>query len=145
MKNCPDGQVRSELCLHHGHAFVAAAEKTCCMQRSRVPNRSLWSPEICYNTVPLCSAVVLCDCMQTNEHLSRLQLLATVGWKCGCQPFSCPRSQKCDATAERRLVRHVCLRNPLPPYSFWQFASMQSLPEAWRCLRATVSSTSSAL
>ena len=39
-----------------------------------------------------------------------IELLATVGWKCGCQPFSCRCSQ--NVTAERRFVRHTCLRHP---------------------------------
>ena len=34
-------------------------------------------------------------------------------------------------TAERRLVRHVCLRNPFPLFLL-EVCSMQSLPEAWR-------------
>ena len=33
-------------------------------------------------------------------------------------------------TAEKRFVRHVCLRNPFPPFLFGK-PSIQSLPEAW--------------
>ena len=33
-------------------------------------------------------------------------------------------------TAEKRFVRHVCLRNPFPPFLFG-IPSIQSLPEVW--------------
>ena len=33
-------------------------------------------------------------------------------------------------TAENRFVRHVCLRNPFPPFLFG-IPSIQSLPEVW--------------
>ena len=52
-----------------------------------------------------------------------IQLLATVGWKCGFQPFSCPCST---------YLPFVKSKSPLPTRSF-------------RCLRAAAHSTSSAL
>ena len=64
------------LCInwwHHAHPFVAAAKKTSHMQRSRGSGRGVVVSKICYNTV--------------------IELLASVFWKWGCQPFSCRCSQ----------------------------------------------------
>ena len=62
-----------------------------------------------------------------QRRIVEIQLLASVGWKRGCQPFSCPCSLN---VMHCRKERHVCLRNPLPPFLFG-FRSIQSLPEAW--------------
>ena len=67
--------------------------------------------------------------VQTNEQLLEIEFLATVSWKWGCQPFTCPRL-KISLNAEKRFARHVCLRNPFPPFLFG-FRCIQSLPEAW--------------
>ena len=53
-------------------------------------------------------------------------LLASVGWKPGCQPFSCPWSE--NVTYCRKKICSTCLlRNPC---LLWNL-SLRSLPEAW--------------
>ena len=57
-----------------------------------------------------------------------VQLFAIVGWKWGCQPFSCRCSQ--NVTHCRKEVRSTCfLRNPFPPFLLG-IPSIHSLPEA---------------
>ena len=57
--------------------------------------------KICYNLL----IVLLCDCCK---------LLAFVGWKRGCQPFSCPRSQS--VTHCRKEIFHTCLSKESMPF-----------------------------
>ena len=59
-----------------------------------------------------------------------------MGWKRGCQPFSCPCSQNVTHCRNR-------LRNPFPLF-FWQFQASSPYQQL-RFLRAAVRSTSSAL
>ena len=59
------------------------------MQRSRGSDHGVVVSKICYNTVIVLS-VVLCDCCKP---VRKIELLATVSWTCGCQPFSCRCSQ----------------------------------------------------
>ena len=80
----------------------------------------------------LCSQLCYYVTAANQRAIVEIELLATVGWKWGCQPFSCPCSQMW-CTAEKRSMRHVCLMNPNSRHSFWEF------------LRAAVRSTSSAL
>ena len=70
-----------------------------------------------------------------------IELLAIVGWKWGCQPFSCPRSQ--NVTHCRNKICRACKEtNPAIPFG----NSKHPLPtRSLRFLRATVRSTSSAL
>ena len=60
-----------------------------------------------------------------------IELLATVGWKCGCQPFRCPCSQNV-TQCQTRFVGHVMFvfRNPFQPFLLG-IPSIQSLREAW--------------
>ena len=68
-----------------------------------------------------------------------IEFLATLGWKCSCQPFSCQCSLK--VTADRRFVRHACQRESMPFVK-----SKPPLPtRSLRFLRAAVRSSSSAL
>ena len=71
-----------------------------------------------------------------------IDLLATVGWKQGCQPsFQLKMLAKCDALPKRDLcifMRHVCLRNPCFCGNL-SFHSTRSL----RFLRAAARSTNS--
>ena len=80
----------------------------------------------------LCSQLCYYVTAANQRAIVEIELLATVGWKWSCQPFSCPCSQMW-CTAEKRSMRHVCLMNPNSRHSFWEF------------LRAAVRSTSSAL
>ena len=65
-----------------------------------------------------------------QRRIVEIQLLASVGWKCGCQPFSRRCSLNVTLPKGERFVWHVCLRNPFPQFLFG-FRSLQSLPEAW--------------
>ena len=76
----------------------------------------------------LCSQLCYYVTAANQRAIVEIELLATVGWKWGCQPFSCPCSQMW-CTSEKRSM----LRNPNSRHSFWEF------------LRAAVRSTSSAL
>ena len=52
-----------------------------------------------------------------QRRIVEIELLATVGWKWGCQPFSCPCSQ--NVTHCRTEVYATCLsRNPFLPFLF---------------------------
>ena len=79
----------------------------------------LWSPR--FVTIQwLCSQ--LCYVTAANPWtIVEIELLATVGWKWGCQPFSC--------SCLKNMTRHVCLRNPFLPLLLG-IPSIHSLPEA---------------
>ena len=70
-------------------------------------------------------------------------LLATVGWKWGCQPFSCPCSQ--NVTHCQKEICSTCLfKTSIPAALFCN--SKHPLPtRSLRSLRAAARSTSSAL
>ena len=72
-----------------------------------------------------------------------IELLATVGWKCGCQPFSCPRSQ--DVSHCRKGICSTCLfKESIPATPFCN--SKHPIPtRSFRFLRAAVHSISCAL
>ena len=72
--------------------------------------------------------VVLCDCCKPIDSFVEIELLATVSWTCGCQPFSCRCSQ--NVTHCRKEICWTCLlkesfpaipfgnsRHPLPTRS----------------------------
>ena len=66
--------------------------------------------------------------------LPQTELLATLGWKCGCQPFSCPCSQ--NVTHCRMEICSPCLLK----------SSIPTIPtRSLRLLRAAVCSTTSPL
>ena len=71
------------------------------MQRSGGFGHGVVVSKICYNLL----IVLLCDCCK---------LLAFVGWKRGCQPFSCPRSQS--VTHCRKEIFHTCLSKESMPF-----------------------------
>ena len=110
--------------LHHAHAFVAAAEKTCHMQRSRGSGREVVVSKICYNTVIVLS-VVLCDCCKPTNNCRDWDF--SNGKLDVCLPaFRLPMFAKRD-TAKMWFLGHSCLRNPC---LFWNL-SVHSPPEAW--------------
>ena len=75
---------------HHAHPFVAAAEKHCVMQRSRVVIE-LWSPRFLTMQWLCCQ---WCYVTVANQRtIVEIELLATVSWKWGCRPFSSRCSQ----------------------------------------------------
>ena len=100
-------------------------KKSSLMQRSRGFGHGFVACKICFN-------IPYTDCAPL--WLLQSKLLASVGWKWGCQPFSCRCSDVCKmwCTAETRFVVHVCFRNPFQPF-FFGIPSIHSLlvPEAW--------------
>ena len=82
--------------------------------------------------------------LQTNDSFVEIEILATVSWTCGCQPFSCRCSQ--NVMHCRKEINATCLCKESFPaiYSFWEFQA--SLPaRSVRFLRAAACSTGSAL
>ena len=124
------------LWLHHAHSFVAAAEKRpISFGQAEGLVTELWPPR--FVTMQwLCSLL----CYVTAAHqptLVEIELLATVGWKWGYQPFSC----RCPCTRE---ICSICLfQESIPGIPFGN--SKHPLPtRSLRFLRAAVCSTSSA-
>ena len=70
--------------------------------------------------------------------IAEIELLAAVGWKCGCQPFSCPRLQ--NVTRSRKEIYATCLsKESIPAIPFWN--SKHPIPtRSYRFLRAAVCS-----
>ena len=89
----------------------------------------------------LCSQ--LCYVTAANQWtIVEIELLATLGWKCGCQPFSCRCSQ--NVTHCRMEICSACLfKESIPPILCGN--CKHPLPARSRFLRAPVRSTSSAL
>ena len=90
----------------------------------------------------LCSQ--LCYVTAANQWtIVEIELLATVGWKWGCQPFSCPRTQ--NVTHCRKEICSTCLsEESIPAISSGN--SKHPLPTTrFRFPRAAVRSTSFAL
>ena len=101
------------LWLHHAHPFVAGAEKrhVSCREAEGLVTE-LWSPRI-VTMQWLCSQ--LCYVTAANQWtVVEIELLATVGWKWGCQPFSCPCSQK--GTHCRKEICSTCLSKESMPF-----------------------------
>ena len=147
----------SALCLYHAHPFVAAAEKgsVSCREAKGLVTE-LWSPRLLCTMQWLCprfglqgiDSALSCDTwlLQTNEiqwtivEIDKIEILASVGWKWGCQPFSCPcslnvmhcRKQICLTCLSKESIPFVKSKPPLPTRSL-------------RSLRAAVCSTNSAL
>ena len=88
----------SAVWLHHAHPFVAAEEK----RQSHAEKQKVWSrscglqdmlptSKIWVTRYWLCSH--LWHVTAANQWtIVEIELLAIVGWKWGCQPFSCPCS-----------------------------------------------------
>ena len=105
------------LWLHHSHPCVAAAEKNLShAKKQRVWSRSCGVQDLLqwwYETAASPGILV------------EIELLATVGWKWGCQPFSHRGSQ--NVTHCPKEICSTCLSNP--PILL-RFPSIRSLPEA---------------
>ena len=129
----------SALCLYYAckrsHPFVAAAGKTCLRQRSRRFGSKIWITGYWLSSQ-------LWDVTAANRwKIAEIELLATVGWKWGCQPFSCPCSLNV-----RHCRKEICwtCKECIPAIPFGN--SKHPLPtRSLRFLRATVHSASSAL
>ena len=103
------------LCIkwwHHAHPFVAAAEKTCHMQRSRRSGHGVVVQRI-VTIYWLCCQ--LCYETAANQRtIVEIELLATVSWTCGCQPFSCRCSP--NVTHCRKEICSTCLFRESMPF-----------------------------
>ena len=109
----------SALCLcKRFHPFVAAAGKTCLMQRSRRCGHGVVVSKMCYVQYSDCvqDCALSCDMwlLQTNEQLSR----GAISLSAACL---------LNATQGRKEIYATCLRNPC----FCWNLSLHSLPEAW--------------
>ena len=130
------------LCLHHAHPYVAAEEKNQShTEKQRVWSRSCALQDLLRTMQWLCSQ--LCFVTAANQWtLVEIELLASVGWKWGCQPFRCPCSQNVKHC--RKEIYSTCLfKTSIPAVPFWN--SKHPASTRSRFLRATVRSTSSAL
>ena len=117
------------LWLHHVHPFVAAAEKD--RKNSREAEgfvTELWSPRFVTMQWLCCQLFYVTAANQWT--IVEIEPLAIVGWKWGCQPFSCPCSQNV-TQCQTRFGRHVRLRlrHQFPPFLLG-IPSIHSLPEA---------------
>ena len=136
-----DGQYASPV-LHFAYIMPIASlqlEKKApvsCREAKRLGTQ-LWSPRL-VTILWLCSQ--LCYETAANQWtIVEVEFLATVGWKCGCQPFSYQCSQ--NVTQCRKKIWSTCLFKT----SIRAGISKHPLPTRSRFLRATVRSTSSAL
>ena len=125
----------SALCLHHAHPFVAAAEKNLShAEKQRVCSRSCGVQDLLqwwYETAA------------NQRTLVEIELLATVAWKWGCQPFSSPCSK--NVTHWPKKICSTCLSKESIPAIPLGNAKHPLPTRSLRLLRAAVRSTSSAL
>ena len=119
--------------------YLQKNEPVSCREAKRLV-KQLWSRR--FVTVQwLCCQ--LCYVTAANQwRMVEIELLATVGWKWGCQPFSFPCSQNVQHC--RKEIYSTCLfKTSIPAVPFWN--SKHPVSTRSRFLRATVRSTSSAL
>ena len=132
----------SALCPHHAHPFVAAERRkiTVACRKAKGLVTELWSPRF-VTMLWLCSR--LCYETAANQWtIVEIELLAKVGWKWGCQYFSCPCSQ--NVTHCRKEICSTCLfKESIPAIPFG--ISKHPLCTRSRFLRAAAHSTSSAI
>ena len=101
----------------------------------------LWSPRF-VTMQRLCSQLFYVTAANQRTRVE-IELLPTVGWKCGCQPFSCLCLK--NVTRSRKEIYATYLsKESIPAITFGN--SKHPLPtRSFRFLRAAVRSTSSAL
>ena len=99
-----------------------------------------WSPR--FVTMQCLCSQLWYETAANQRTLVEIELLATVGWKWGCQPFSCRCSL--NVTHCRKEICWTCLsKESITAIPF--AISKHPLPTRSRFLRATVRSTSSAI
>ena len=122
-------------------------KNTCLMERSRWPGHAVVVSKICYNpatTQCLCSQLWYGYETAANQRtLVEIELLATLPWKWGCQPFRCPCSK--NVTYCPKEICSTCLSKESIPAIPFGNAKHPLLVRSLRLLRAAVCSTSSAL
>ena len=125
----------SALWLLHAHPFVAAAEKSLSdAKKQRVWSRSCGVEDLLqwwYETAA------------NQGTLVEIELVATVAWKWGGQPFSCPCSK--NVTHCPKEIRSTCLSKESIPAIPLGNAKHPLPTTSLRLPRAAVRSTSSAL
>ena len=117
----PPGQLEGG--CKRSHSFVAAAGKTCLVQKSKGFGHGV---------------VVAANQWRTVE----IELLASVGWKWGCQPCSWPMLAKWDALPKGDLSLTNLLKKSIPAIPSRN--SKHPLPGRSNFLRTAARSTSSA-
>ena len=105
--------------LHHAYPFIAASgQNQSHAEKQRVWSQSCGLQDMLYTILWLCSQ--LCYEIAANQRtLVQIELLATVGWTCGCQPFSCQCSQ--NVMHCRKVINATSLfKDSIPAYTFWE-------------------------
>ena len=109
------------LWLHHAHPFVVAAEKS----PSHAVKQRVWSRS--------CGVQDLWqwwyETAANQRTLVEIELLATVAWKWGCQPFSCPCSKNL-THCPKEICSTFLSKESIPAIPFGM-PSIHSLSEAW--------------
>ena len=99
-------------------------KKTCLTQRSRGFGHRVVVSKICYSVSIQLLCSQLCYVTAANQWtIVEIELLATVGWKCGCPPFSCRCTQ--NVTNCRKETCSTCLFKesiPVIPFGSLQHA-----------------------
>ena len=115
-------------------------EPVSCREAKRLVTQ-VWSPR-CFEILWLCSQ--LCYETAANQRtLVEIELLATMGWKWGCQPFSCRCSQ--NVMHCRKEICSTCLFQDSIPAIPLGNAKHPIHTRSLSFLRAAACSTSSAL
>ena len=114
------------LWLHHAHPFVAVAWKTCLIEISRVFGQRVMASR--FVTMQWLCSQLCCEIAANQRTLVEIELLATVGWKWGCQPFSCRCSQ--NVTHCPKEICSTSLSKESIPTILLGISIIHSLPEA---------------
>ena len=122
--------------LHQLCTMVASVAS--CLQKIE-----LWYPRFGLQAIDCDLGYLIYSTSESQWRIVEIQLLATVGWKCGCQPFSCPCSK--NVIHCPKWICSTCLpKKSIPAIPSWNSKHPIST-RSLRFLRATVRSTSSAL
>ena len=117
------------------HPFVATVEKNLShAEKQRVWSRSCGLQDLLEDNTAI-ELWVVCVTFANLWTLVEIELLATVGWKWGCQPFSRPCSE--NAMRRRTEICSTCLsKESTPPIPFGNSNSKHPLPARSRFPRA---------
>ena len=111
-----------------------------CREAKRLVTQ-LWSPR--FDTILWLCSQLCCENAANQWTVVEIEFLATVGWKRGCQPFSCPRSQ--NVTHCRKENYATCLFQESIPAIPLGNAKHPLPARSLRLLRAAAHFASSAL
>ena len=126
----------SALCLHYAskrfHLFVEDSGFVSYAEKHRFGHGVVVS-KVCYGILECVFSHWPCRLLQCVE----IELLATAGWKCGCQPVSCRCSQ--NVTHCRTEICSTCLfKESIRAIPFWDFQAstpyQKQVPERGRTL-----------